>query len=209
MGNVKTYQVGVYTGTAYTNYYSYSYARYDGYQESQVYGSSSYFQPGTTASSYDINGNLVSVSESFATSKSRSFVTDQAGHILQKTENGKTQNYFYANDKALGSSGALGTADFDYNYTPVSAQYPAATPGNYVVSAGDSLRSIALAVYGDAQLWYLIADANGLKTDADLQVGRNLSISNKVTNLRNAYDTFKPYAPGQIIGDTTPTLPEP
>ncbi|MDZ4254965.1 MAG: hypothetical protein U1A72_20545, partial [Sulfuritalea sp.] len=36
-----------------------------------------------------------------------------------------------------------------------------------------------------------------------------LSISNKVTNLRNAYDTFKPYAPGQIIGDTTPTLPEP
>jgi hypothetical protein len=78
-----------------------------------------------------------------------------------------------------------------------------------VVSAGDTLRGIALAVFGDAQLWYLIADANGLKTDADLTTGRNLSIPNKVTNLRNAADTFKPYAPGAIIGDTTPTLPDP
>jgi hypothetical protein len=34
-------------------------------------------------------------------------------------------------------------------------------------------------------------------------------VPNKVTNLRNAADTFKPYAPGQIIGDTTPTLPDP
>jgi hypothetical protein len=157
----------------------------------------------------DVNGNLTAVSETFATSKNRSFVADAAGHILQKTENGKTQNYFYANGKPLGSSGALGAADFDFNYTPVSAQYPASTPGSYVVSAGDTLRGIALAVFGDAQLWYLIADANGLKTDADLTAGRNLSIPNKVTNLRNAADTFKPYAPGAIIGDTTPTLPDP
>jgi LysM repeat protein len=157
----------------------------------------------------DVNGNLTAVSETFATSKNRSFVADAAGHILQKTENGKTQNYFYANGKPLGSSGALGAADFDFNYTPVSAQYPASTPGSYVVSAGDTLRGIALAVFGDAQLWYLIADANGLKTDADLTTGRNLSIPNKVTNLRNAADTFKPYAPGAIIGDTTPTLPDP
>ncbi len=83
------------------------------------------------------------------------------------------------------------------------------TPGNYVVSAGDSLRSIALSLFGDAQLWYLIADTNGIQTDAELQVGRNLTIPNKVTNLHNSSATFKPYAPGEIIGDTTPTLPEP
>lgn len=105
----------------------------------------------------DVNGNLTAASETFATSKNRSFVADAAGHILQKTENGKTQNYFYANGKPLGSSGALGAADFDFNYTPVSAQYPASTPGSYVVSAGDTLRGIALAVFGDAQLWYLTA----------------------------------------------------
>jgi len=91
----------------------------------------------------------------------------------------------------------------------VSSQYPAATPGSYVVSAGDTLRGIAFLVFGDAQLWYLIADANGLKTDADLKAGQNLTIPNRITNLRNASDTFKPYAPGQIIGDTTPTLPDP
>lgn len=105
--------------------------------------------------------------------------------------------------------GALAAADFDYNYTPVNDQYPAIAPGNYIVSAGDTLRGIALAVYGDAQLWYLIADANGLQTDAELTVGSSLTIPNKVTNLRNAYDTFKPYEPGKIIGDLTPTLPEP
>ena len=143
------------------------------------------------------------------TSKNRSFVTDQAGHILQKTENGKTQNYFYANDKPLGSSGALSAADFDYNYTPVSGQYPASVPGSYVVSTGDTLRGIALALFGDAQLWYLVADANGLKSDADLKVGQRLTIPNQVTNLHNSSETFKPYAPGQIIGDTTPTLPDP
>lgn len=93
--------------------------------------------------------------------------------------------------------------------TPVSDQFPGNVPGNYVVSAGDTLRGIALAMFGDAQLWYLIADANGLKSDADLRVGLNLVMPNKVTNLRNAHDTFKPYEPGKIIGDTTPTLPNP
>jgi hypothetical protein len=201
--------VQILTGTAYTNTYATTYAKFDGYKESQVAGSSTYFQAGATTSSYDRNGNLTAVSETFATSKNRSFVTDQAGHILRKTENGKTQNYFYAGDKPLGSSGALTGADFDFNYTPVSEQFPGTVPGSYVVSAGDTLRGIALAVFGDAQLWYLIADANGLKTDADLTAGRNLTIPNKVTNLRNAADTFKPYAPGAIIGDTTPTLPDP
>ncbi|MFA7270915.1 MAG: LysM domain-containing protein [Sterolibacterium sp.] len=156
-----------------------------------------------------MNGAAIAVSETFRTSKNRSFVVDNAGRILQKTENGGTQHYFYANDKPVGSSGALAAADFDYNTTPVTDQYPALTPGNYVVSAGDTLRGIALAVYGDAQLWYLIADANGLQTDAELTVGGNLTIPNKVTNLRNAYDTYKPYEPGRIIGDLTPTLPNP
>ncbi|MBI2308441.1 MAG: LysM peptidoglycan-binding domain-containing protein [Rhodocyclales bacterium] len=209
VGNNTNYQVSVYTGTNYTNYYATSFAKFDSYKESKVAGTSTYFQAGATTTSYDQNGNITAVSETFATSKNRTFVTDQAGHILQKTENGKTQYYFYGNDKPLGDSGALSGANFDYNYTPVSDQFPGNIPGSYVVSAGDTLRGIALAMFGDAQLWYLIADANGLKSDSDLQVGRNLVIPNKVTNLRNASDTFQPYAPGKIIGDTTPTLPNP
>lgn len=118
VGNNTNYQVSVYTGTNYTNYYATTYAKFDSYKESKVAGTSTYFGAGATTTSYDQNGNITAVSETFATSKNRTFVTDQSGHILQKTENGKTQNYFYANDKPLGDSGALGGADFDYNYAP-------------------------------------------------------------------------------------------
>lgn len=116
----------------------------------------------------------------------------------------------------MGSSGIVDTSgavlvnpDFDYNYTPVNDRYPPPAPGAHVVAQGDTLRGIALAVFGDASLWYIIADANGLRQDSDLIVGKTLIIPNKITNLRNSYDVFKPYQPGQIIGDTTPTLPDP
>jgi len=140
MGNATSYQISIYTGTNYTNYYSYVYAKYDSYKEQQVNGSSTFFQAGSTTSNYDINGNIVSVSDQFAANKFRSFVTDGVGQIIQKTENGSTQYYFYQNDKAIGSSGALSAADFDYNYTPVSQQYPSTVPSSYVVSKGDTLR---------------------------------------------------------------------
>jgi hypothetical protein len=139
----------------------------------------------------------------------RSFVTDQAGRILQKTQGGQNEYYFYADDKPLGATGAAGAADFDFNYTPVSDNYPAATPSSYAVNSGDTLRSIAQTVYGDGALWYLIADANGISSDAQLKIGMTLSVPNKITNLHNSYQSFKPYAPAEIIGDTTPTLPDP
>ncbi|MCK7478967.1 MAG: hypothetical protein M0C28_17590 [Candidatus Moduliflexus flocculans] len=68
---------------------------------------------------------------------------------------------------------------------------------------------MALAVYGDAKLWYLIADANGLSSTSALTAGQQLTIPNKITNIHNDYQTFKPYNPGEIIGDTTPNLPDP
>lgn len=152
----------------------------------------------------------------FATNKTRSFINNQGGQILQKTENGQTQNFFYANGNPVGSSGIVdasgnlvANADFDYNYTPVSDKYPGSTPGSYSVAQGDTLRGIALTLFGDASLWHLIADANGLRQDSDLIVGKTLVIPNKITNLRNSYDVHKPYQPGEIIGDTTPTLPDP
>src|SRR3954468_22411608 len=91
----------------------------------------------------------------------------------------------------------------------MSAQYPAMAPGSYVVGAGDTLRSISLAVFGDPQLWYLIADQNGLRSNTDLKAGQQLVIPNRITNLHNDYQTFQVYAPGMLIGDTSPTLPDP
>jgi hypothetical protein len=68
----------------------------------------------------------------------------------------KAQYYYFSQGENIGTFGQLadseGTikANFDVNYTPVSAQYPAATPGQVVAQDGDTLRSIASRVYGDS-----------------------------------------------------------
>ncbi len=99
------------------------------------------------------------------------------------------------------------TANFDVNYTPVSANYPASTPAQVVVQAGDTLRTIALRAYGDTSLWYLIADENGLSDpDAILQIGIVLKIPNQVISLANDSGTYKPFNPVAVLGNTTPTL---
>jgi YD repeat-containing protein len=198
-------------GYVYTNTYAYTRVRYgDSYKESVVSGTSTYYQPGSTTTRYDGNGSIYSVTDQFNGSNDRTFVTDQSGRIVRKTQNsGQHEYYFYANGKPLGATGAGGAADFDFNYTPISEDYPAQTPSTYVVNSGDTLRAIAQAVYGDGALWYLIADANGISSDAQLKVGTTLTIPNKITNLHNTFETFKPYNPSEIIGDTTPTLPDP
>ncbi|MBI3899425.1 MAG: LysM peptidoglycan-binding domain-containing protein [Gammaproteobacteria bacterium] len=99
------------------------------------------------------------------------------------------------------------SADFDQNFRPIGPDYPSKTPGTYVVNAGDTLQSIASAVWGDASLWYLIADANGLTGSEALPAGTRLAIPNVVTNVHNTSETFRPYDPRLILGDTTPTLP--
>src|SRR6185295_9284226 len=97
-------------------------------------------------------------------------------------------------------------ANFGIGFTPVSPTYPSSQPVSYVVVTGDSLASIAKSFLGDEQLWYLIADANGLTagpTDSlQSQVGRSLRIPNVVTNVRNNADTFSPYNPNTIIPNT-------
>ncbi|WP_281273195.1 LysM peptidoglycan-binding domain-containing protein, partial [Trinickia fusca] len=99
------------------------------------------------------------------------------------------------------------SADFDQNYEPINAEYPGKSPLRYTVHDGDTLSTIARALWGDASLWYLIADANGLTSDNHLSAGQVLSIPNKVTNFHNNASTFKVYNPGEAIGDAMPTLP--
>ncbi|MGF6647339.1 LysM peptidoglycan-binding domain-containing protein [Paraburkholderia sp. GAS82] len=100
------------------------------------------------------------------------------------------------------------SADFDENYQPINSLYPAAAPGRCTVRGGDTFQSLAAAYYGDATLWYVIADANGLKGADTLVAGMVLTIPNKVENIHNTYATFKPYDAGKAIGDTRPTVPQ-
>ena len=75
------------------------------------------------------------------------------------------------------------------------------------MAIGDTLQSIAQGAYGDSKLWYLIADANGLRDNNDLKVGQTLIIPNRVTSTYNSSNSFKPYNAAGIIGDTTPNMP--
>ena len=65
----------------------------------------------------------------------------------------------------------VASADFDQNYQPINSGYPAAAATSYTVQAGDTLRSIAQAVWGDAAMWYLIAESNGLTSSSALIAG--------------------------------------
>ena len=55
--------------------------------------------------------------------------------------------------------------------------------GAYTLQAGDTLERIALQVYGDSSLWYLLADANGISdknaaagSSSQLHIGQRLNI---------------------------------
>lgn len=78
----------------------------------------------------------------------------------------------YANWKPVAS------ADFDQNYQAISPAYPGNVATTYTVRNGDTLQSIARNVWGDAAMWYLIADANGLASGSVLTANTVLSIPN-------------------------------
>jgi YD repeat-containing protein len=206
-GRALTYKVKT---PSFTNTFDTTYIAFESYKELKVNGSSNYFSSGRTNLSYDVNGNLVKVTDATDKTKFRSFVNNAQGQILLKKDyKGKQQYYYYANGMPIGSSGALTGADFDFNYTPVSDSYPSTVPSQYTVNVGDTMQMVAMAVYGDAKLWYLIADANGLDASSTLTAGMTLTIPNQISNIHNDSTTFKTYNPSEIIGDTTPNLPDP
>ncbi|MGC4060018.1 MAG: hypothetical protein QM749_03845 [Aquabacterium sp.] len=103
----------------------------------------------------------------------------------------------------------IATADFDQNYTPISPTYPGFTAAGYTAQGGESLQVVAQSVWGDASLWYLLADANGLTSTTPLVKGQVLVIPNKVTNVHNNSTTKAVYNAAEAMGDTSPTLPDP
>ena len=182
----------------------------------------------------------VSYSNSTDLPRTRYFANNQAGEVLtviqtgatNTTENwdrailhttylnpaldpGKAQYFFFINNNQVGAVGLVSQNDFavphfEVNATPISEGYPAATPPTVVVQGGDTLRLIAARVFGDASLWYILADENGLKDpDAALTAGTMLRVPNDVVSLSNTADSFKPYNVADALGDTSPTVPPP
>ncbi|AXW18982.1 hypothetical protein CJO85_07415 [Ralstonia solanacearum] len=221
-GNALGYRV---TQNGTTTDYTFSQALYEGYQEGGVSAVSSAGSSGSTGEQYDANGFLVGLTDSTQGANNRSFVNDANGHILRKNQQGNLLNQLVVNGQVMGTYG-VGTdpstptnsdgspnyttqGNFDLGYQPVTNSYPAAATGQYPVKSGDTLQSIAQSAYGDSQLWYQIAQANGLSGNADLRVGQIINIPTRVGGTHNTANTFAPYDPSKVEGSTSPNLPAP
>ncbi|AOJ64589.1 hypothetical protein WJ32_18595 (plasmid) [Burkholderia ubonensis] len=214
----------------------YSYTAFDSYKQSQsvVTRRGSVWASGSTQTAFDGNGNAVYVhvlsGSTFAVQDALVNGTwspqpddvlvkgDYTGQVYAKTINGKTQRYFYVNGHEIGTNSLSGISSSDNAaalsnpyYTAVSERYPPTAPITYTVRTGDTLRSIASDVLGDANLWYVIADANGIQDDSQLStmVDQVVSIPPRVTNIHNDVTTFRPFSAKDALGSIAPKLPDP
>ncbi|RIX79080.1 putative adhesin [Acidovorax cavernicola] len=189
---------------------------------------------GVLGYSYDANGHLRSTGDIGQIAqpdlRTHNFISDANGNALyayyayegtpDKRVNGQRQ--MVVNGEVLGRFGLMtdnrfdGTplapngliftpqSDFSFGYQPINGNYPAGTPGSYSVGVNDTLQTIAKGAYGDSSLWFLIADANGLSSNADLRAGQVLRIP-AATSSANNVNTFKPYDPSKVANDS-PTM---
>lgn len=95
-------------------------------------------------------------------------------------------------------------------------ELPSDSFGVYTIQAGDRLETIALEIYGDSSLWYLLADANGITeknaeagNSGQLQIGQRLSIPPATSNQHHTNSTHKVLNAEQMIGNTSATIPIP
>jgi YD repeat-containing protein len=99
-------------------------------------------------------------------------------------------------------------ADFNNGLDPINSYAQGSSAGGYTVRGGDTLASIAAQLWGDAQLWYKLAEANGLTADGMLAEGQNLIVPAGVMRSSHNASTFRPYDASEVVGDTSPTNPK-
>gem|GEM_PF-2740794 len=106
-------------------------------------------------------------------------------------------------------SGSEAHADFALGVTGYTGFGQGSVAGSYTVRGGESLSAIATSLYGDANLWYKLAEANGIAADTPLIAGRVLRLPAGVTRTAHNAATLRPYDPADTIGDLSPTTPKP
>ena len=224
--------------STYTNSYHRGESYQDGGQSVSsvaIAGGAQVPQSGSTSRSYNLNHELVSFTDTRSVDKTRYFANGVGGqpllvvqgnitdsqqafsNALSRADNSqKSQYFFFANGQSVGSFGQLQDGDgkfkanFDVNYTPISDDYPSSVPISVVAQDGDTLRTLAARVFGDQNLWYVLAEENGLTDpDAAIEEGTVIQVPNEVLSLSNSSGSFKPFNIADAIGDTTPTQPAP
>ncbi|MES2443102.1 MAG: hypothetical protein V4574_09750 [Pseudomonadota bacterium] len=104
-----------------------------------------------------------------------------------------------------GAASGSSYGDFDQGYDAINGLSYDGAASSYTTQAGDTLQGVAFRVWGDASLWYLLAEANGIGGSEVLAAGRTLTVPNKVHNSHHNADTFRPYDPNEAQGDLSPT----
>lgn len=224
-GNVLAYEFKNYAGGAYNNITSISLGKFEGYVELTKSTDSTKYTDGTTTSTYDANGFLSSIKDEHDATLNRSFVNDAAGRVLRVYQNGHNLYNSIVSGEVLGQFGVAPNevdprtdqnttkfqqvVEFGLGYRSITGSYPAPSVGAYTVRPGDTLRGIASAALGDASQWWRVAQVNGLQSDNDLRVGQTLSLPSVVAGSTNNSESFKPYDPSDVVGDTSPNLPQP
>ncbi|HYC68886.1 pesticin C-terminus-like muramidase [Brevundimonas sp.] len=99
--------------------------------------------------------------------------------------------------------------DFDLAYEALTPHSIRSGGTSWTIRDGDTLQGIAAAVWGDASLWYMIAEANGLTSASLLTAGQTITVPARVGNVHNTSQTFRPYDPNQTLGDVSPTQLKP
>jgi LysM domain len=107
----------------------------------------------------------------------------------------------------FGATSGTHVADFDQSYDTINGLTAQSGPSSYTAQSGDTLQSVAQAIWGDSNFWYLIADANGLDSTSTLTAGQTLIIPNRVANSQNTSSTYNVYDPNDAIGNISPTHP--
>lgn len=193
-------------------------------------------EPGLTETDYDANGNRAEVREyrayqenglnrSAKLAETRRFQTTVDGKLIYKettvhsqfagqfsSSNPKPEiassHYLYAGQQYLGEMKTDGSINVkSSHFSGVDVKSPQGS-ARHQVRSGDTLRALAVQFLGNADYWYIIADANGLSANADdaLMAGQTLEIP-QVQQNTNRHDTFSPHNVAELIGSTTPNLP--
>ena len=158
-----------------------------------------------------INGHGISTDNG----NQRILINDTQGRILYNNLSGTATHTLIVNGEVLGESSDNRTpGSFNVSYTPVadSANTANINTGSYTVQEnGQSLQSIAKAIWGDATQWYMLAEANGINDSTVLTAGQSIRIPERSSSIHNDYQTYQPYNANHAIGDASPdlTLPPP
>nr|WP_229522336.1 LysM peptidoglycan-binding domain-containing protein [Massilia antarctica] len=173
---------------------------------------------------YNADNKLISMNQGKGDGLDRDemsyYVYDNADHILSKLHDdghsaGRDRiDYMYAQGNAVAETG---TSIKDGSYTVMDSknyalfqnfdkEFPSGGMQSYTVKGGESLQNIADSMYGNASLWYLIADANGLSGNETLKAGQVLRVPSSSQSGTIDSAAHKVYSDSEIIGSKLPNL---